>query len=69
MIYNYDRLKGRICEKYRTRQAFAEAMGLGNTALSFKLNNKSEWSQGEILKAISLLGLQSDDIETYFFSH
>ncbi|MDO5015260.1 MAG: DUF739 family protein [Clostridia bacterium] len=69
MEYKYDRLKGKICEKYKTRKAFADAMNLGNTALSFKLNNKSEWSQDEILKAINLLDLTTDDIKLYFFSH
>lgn len=45
MTFNYQKLRGRIREKYKTQAEFAKALGLSGTSLSAKLNNGSEFSQ------------------------
>lgn len=69
MNYDYSKLKGKIREVYGTDGAFAEAMELGRTSLSFKLNNKSEWSQDEMERAMKLLNIPRSSVRTYFFTH
>ena len=69
MEFKYDKLKGRIKEKYGTQENFARAMGIAQTTTSFKINGKASWNQGEIVKAIEVLGLSKDDIVEYFFNY
>lgn len=69
MDYDYSKLLGKIKEVYGTQAAFAEAMNMGNTSLNFKLNNKSEWSQDEMEKAMELLRIPRMSVRTYFFTH
>lgn len=68
MAFNYNKLRGRIREKYGTQEDFAKALGIGTVSLSYKLNNKSEWSQQEINKAVELLRIEDNDIVSYFFT-
>ena len=67
MIYDYSKLKGRIVEKFGTRESFAKASGITATSLCGKLNNKTIWKQPEISKAMELLSISGEDIELYFF--
>ncbi len=67
MPINYDKLKGRIVEKYGTRSAFAKAIGLSERTISLKLSGKIAWKQPEIVKAVEVLELESADIQAYFF--
>ena len=67
MPYNYDALRGKIIEHYGTCEAFAEALGLSNVTLSYKLSHKSEWKQGEMNRACSLLNIPIAAINEYFF--
>ncbi|ATI19619.1 cro-like repressor [Streptococcus phage 9B4] len=69
MEFKYDKLKGRIKEKYGTQENFAEAIGKTQTTTSFKINGKASWNQDEIVKAIEVLGLSKDDIVEYFFNY
>lgn len=68
MAFNYNKLRGKIREKFETQDAFAEAIGIGRTSLSLRLNGKLEFSQQEINKSIEALGLSESDIPTYFFT-
>lgn len=67
--YNYDyaKLKGKIKEVFVTQENFANTLGIGRTSLSFRLNNKQEFSQNEIKKSIDILKLNDIDIPVYFF--
>lgn len=69
MEYNYSKLNGKIKEVFGTQSAFAKAMGMGQTSLSLKLNNKAEWSQDEMEKAMELLNIPRTSVRTYFFAH
>lgn len=67
--YDYSKLRGKIVEKFGSFRSFGEAMNMGYTSLSFRLNNKAEWSQEEMKKAMELLGEDSSSVTEYFFAH
>ena len=67
-MFDYSELVKLIVFKYDTHEKFAEALGIGRTTLSLKLNNKVAFSQKEINDAARLLGLKSKDIPRYFFT-
>jgi len=66
--FDYSKLRGKIREIFKTQSAFAEAMGISSTSLSAKLNNKIEFSQKEIDRAVDLLKIEKEDIPAYFFT-
>lgn len=65
--FNYSKLRGRIREIFGTQERFADALGIGRVTISQRLNNQSEFTQQEILKAANLLEIPSDAIPLYFF--
>ena len=67
-MYDYSKLKGRIVESFGSQTKFAKAMKMSERTLSFKISGKVSWKQREIVEAISLLGLEKDDIQEYFFT-
>lgn len=66
--FDYSRLRGKIREKYATEANFAAAMGMSKTTISAKLNQISDFTQSEILRAAMLLGVDSREVTDYFFS-
>lgn len=68
MAFDYNKLRGRIVEKYGSQMEFAKAMEWSERTLSKKINGKIPWKQPDILKAIGLLELSEDDIQEYFFT-
>lgn len=68
MEFDYSRLRGKIREKYSTERAFAEDLGLGRASLSQKLNGEVDFTQGQIHRAVRLLGIEPREISSYFFT-
>lgn len=68
MSFDYSKLKGKIVEKCGTQKQFAEKMQLSERTLTLKLAGKVEWKQSEIIKACSVLGLESEEILSIFFT-
>ena len=66
--FQYNKLRGRIKEMCATNEEFAKRMGLSSAVISLKLNNKSQWTQPEIFKAVSVLNINFADIPAYFFT-
>lgn len=64
---SYAKLRGRIVEKFGSQSAFAAAMEWREALLSAKLNNKSEWSFAEVMKACGLLEIPLTEAHLYFF--
>ena len=64
---DYRKLKGRIKEVYDRHEDFAVALGISPTSLSLKLNNKREWTSGEIATACNLLNVPLTEAHLYFF--
>lgn len=69
MSFEYSKLLGKIVEVYGTRRAFSKALSVTENTLSLKLSGKRSFTQPEIDKACSLLGIQSKEIPAYFFAH
>lgn len=67
MVFNYDKLRGRIKEKCGTQERFAQALGIGKVSLSQRLNNSLRFTQEEMHKACIVLEFEKEDISTYFF--
>ena len=65
---SYSKLKGRIVEKFGSQSAFAAAMGWYEARLSAKLNNKSQWTFNEVVKACELLEIPLNEAHLYFFA-
>ena len=69
-MFDYSKLIGRIVEKFGTRRAFAETIGISENSMSQKLSNKmaittddiKEWSKPEFLD------IHCDEIGVYFFT-
>lgn len=68
MAFNYDKLRGRIKEKFGTQKAFATALGIGYVSLSQRLNNTLDFSNAETVKACRLLEIPENEISAYFFT-
>ena len=68
MEYNYDKLIGKIVEKFRTQARFSASMGMSERTLSLKINNKIDFKQDEIIKACEILEIEHIDIPAYFFT-
>ncbi len=68
VIFDYSKLSGRICEKGFTQTSLAKNLGISQTTLSLKLNNKSFFSQPEIIEICTLLEIDKENIEQFFFS-
>ena len=69
MSFKYAKLSGRIKERFKTQERFAEAMNMSPRSISLKLNNKREWKQNEIDKACELLEIQTSEIGEFFFAN
>lgn len=67
MLFDYSKLEGRIRQYYQTDEKFALAIGMGRGSLSAKLNNKSDFTRKQMLRAAELLEIEPVDIPLYFF--
>lgn len=68
MGYQYNKLKGRITEKYGTRQNFARVLGVSMTSLSKKLNGLTGFNQKDVITWCKLLDIPETEIGIYFFT-
>ena len=63
----FQKLRGKIIEKYGTAGKFAEAMGYSKQVISLRMTGKREWTYGDIVKASQLLDLTRDELAACFF--
>lgn len=68
MPYTYNKLRGRIVERYGTLGNFAEELGVSKNSVSKKMNCKTEFSQADIIQWSLLLNVQKDEYGEYFFT-
>lgn len=66
-VMHYQKLRGKIIERFATLTMFADFLGLSLTSLSAKLNQRTDFTRKEILAWCSYLGIAKKDIGTYFF--
>lgn len=65
---DYNKLRGKIVEVFRTQESFAKALGMSRVALNNKLNGRTDWTSEEIYRACNLLGIHLADNAEYFFT-
>lgn len=68
MLNDYTELRSKIRRNGYTQEEFAKALGITNTTLSEKLNNKSEFKQNEMFKTKELLKISNRDMLRLFFT-
>lgn len=68
MEYTYDRLRGRIIEKYGSQEEFAKKVGISKNSMSKKMRGKTGFSQKDIIKWSDLLNIDQNDYGSYFFA-
>lgn len=68
MPYKYNKLRGRIVEKYGSQGSFAETLGLSSNSISRKLNCKTGFSQEDMRTWGNLLGISQNEYGEYFFT-
>lgn len=68
MPYNYSKLIGRMAEMGETRESLSRKIGLSSVSLRAKLQNKTQFKQGDIAAISEVLEIPADEIVHYFFS-
>lgn len=68
--YDYSKLRGRVIEKLGSLKNYAKGLGISETTLFKKLNNKVPFNQDEIFDSIKILDLDvaNGDIQSHFFT-
>lgn len=68
--YDYSKLRGRVIEKLGSLKNYAKGLGISETTLFKKLNNKVPFNQDEIFDSIRILDLDvaNGDIQSHFFA-
>lgn len=67
MGFVYNKLRGRIVEKFGSQERFAEEIGLSNVSVSKKMTGKVQFTQSDIVLWCEKLGIPLEDAGTYFF--
>jgi DNA-binding Xre family transcriptional regulator len=60
-------LRGLIVEKFGTLGRFAREIGISETSLSLKLNNRTPFKQADIETICSTLEIPPEEISVFFF--
>ena len=68
MGYTYDKLRGRIIEKYGSQEKYADVLGISTNSLSKKMTGKTGFSQKDITIWADLLNIDKAEDGEYFFN-
>lgn len=70
LVFNFDKVRGRIKEKLKYESVFADKLGISQASLSSKFNNRSDFTASEIAKAVEVdvLDIPINEIGEYFFT-
>lgn len=67
LVFCYDKLLGRIIEKFKTRENFASQIDMSIPTLISKLNGKVDFKSKEIFKFCITLDIPLGQIEDFFY--
>lgn len=67
MGFDFNKLRGRIKERFGSEKAFAAEMGMSPSNLSARLNGRIHFGGEEIKQASILLKITDEEIGAYFF--
>ena len=68
MGYTYDKLRGRIIEKYGSQEKYADVLGISTNSLSKKMTGKTGFSQKDITIWADLLNIDKAEYGEYFIN-
>jgi len=68
MAFDFGKLRGRIVEKFGSQAAFARAFGVSRNTFSKKMNNKTRFTSGDIVKIAEMLEISDSEVGAYFFT-
>ena len=68
MVFDYSKLLGRIKERGFTQEALAKHIGIAESSMCLKLNNKAHFKQPEITLICEALKIACSEIGVYFFT-
>lgn len=69
MTFNYNKLRGRIVEKFGTQREFAKKLGTAEQTVNAKLAGRIKFSIADVLKWAELLEIDQNEIGIYFFDY
>ena len=67
-MFNYSKLLGRMRELGYTQEKLAKAIGLNESTLNAKLNNKGYFNNNHIDKICEVLDISKEEIGSYFYA-
>lgn len=67
-VFDYSELLGKIKVRGFTQETLAKHIGMANSSMSLKLNNKAYFRFVEIVSICEALGIAVDEIGKYFFT-
>lgn len=70
MVFDFSKLRGRIVEKFGSNAAFAAAIGLPESSLSARLNQRVMLDSDEIVRwsQPDLLDIPAEELHVYFLN-
>lgn len=68
IVFNYDKLKEKISEVFKSKSAYAHWLGITETSLNNKLNSNSYFNQDQIIRTVDYIGAKKDEVVAYFFT-
>lgn len=68
MSFSYNKLRGRIVEKYGSQAKFADKIGISNVSMTKKMTCKTGFSQEDIELWASELDIDRSEYAEYFFA-
>ena len=69
MKFNYSELLGKMRAKGFTQEKLAKAMGISESSLNAKLNNKAYFTSKEICAICDVLTIAVGEIGFYFYAN
>lgn len=68
MAFDYSKLLGRIKECGFTQETLANQVGIAESSMSLKLNNKAHFKHFEMVRICEALFVDTSEIGAYFFT-
>ena len=68
MLFDYSKLLGRIKECGFTQETLAKHIGIAESSMCLKLNNKADFRKIEIFNICEALEIENHEIGVYFFT-
>lgn len=65
--FNFDKLTGRIIEKFKTRENFAPKVPMSIPTLINKLNGRVDFKSKEVVRFCRLLDIPLEQIPNFFY--